>query len=297
MTTFSRNCVRGTCAILAAAVLSVLGSGSALAQGADDPNPGALTFAGGVDVPTIYFFRGIRQEVDPALSMWPFGDIGLSLFSGDGGVKSIGVNFGVWNSLQTGSSGSDGPSGRLHYREDFYATLALGFGGGVSLGTTFTAYTSPNAMFDTVKEISFKMSQGSRFAPYGLVAVELGGDDSGQADVGTNKGTYLELGVGPSLALAESKVSLAIPVTVGLSVSDYYEHPAGTGDETFGFFDIGGLVTIPLTGIPSRFGSWNIHGGADVLVFGKATEAINVDKDGETSKNKVVALFGIGVSY
>lgn len=277
-------------------MLSVLGSGSALAQGADDPNSGALTFTGGVDVPTIHFFRGIRQEVDPALSMWPFGDIGLSLFSGDGGVKRVGVNFGVWHSLQTGSSGSDGPSGRLHYREDFYATFALGFGGGVSLGTTFTAYTSPNAMFNAVKEISFKASQGGRFAPYGLLAVELGGG-TGQADTGANTGTYLELGVGPSLQLAEGKASLAIPVKVGLSVSDYYEHPAGTGDEKFGFFDIGGIITIPLTGIPSRFGSWNIHGGADVLVLGKATEAINVDKDGETSRNKVVALFGIGVSY
>ena len=297
MTTFSRNGVRRACAILAAAVLSVLGPASALAQGADDPNPGALTFAGGVDVPTLHFLRGIRQEADPALTMWPLGDIELSLFSGDGGVKSVGVRVGVWNSLQTGSSGSDGPSGRLHYREDFYATLVLGFGGGLSLGTTFTAYTSPNAMFNTVKEISFKVSQGSRFAPYGLLAVELGGDGTGQADRGANTGTYLELGIGPGVELAEGKASLAIPVKVGLSVSDYYEHPAGTGDEKFGFFDIGGIITLPLTGIPSRFGSWNIHGGADVLVFGKATEAINVDKDGETSKNKVVALFGIGVSY
>jgi len=77
----------------------------------------------------------------------------------------------------------------------------------------------------------------------------------------------------------------------------YYEHPAGAGDERFGFSDIGGIIASPLTGVPSRFGSWNIHGGADVPVFGKATEAINVDTDGETSKNKVVALFGIGVSY
>jgi hypothetical protein len=278
---------------LAIAMLLLALPGAALAQ--DDPNPGAVTFTGGFDVPTLYFFRGIRQEVDPKVTLWPYGDLGLSLFSGDGGVKSVGVNIGVWNSLQTGSSGFDGPSDRLHYEEDFYATLGLGFGGGVTLGTTFTAYTSPNAMFNTVKEISFKVSAAQMIAPYGLLAFEL--DDSGQADVGSKKGTYLELGVGPVFPLMADGPTLTIPVKLGLSLSDYYENPATGEDSTFGFFDIGGLLTLPLRGIPSRFGSWNIHGGADLLVFGDTTELFNVDTDGEVKKNKVVGLFGIGVTY
>src|SRR5262245_2465619 len=99
----------------------------AAAQAADDPNPGALTFTGLYDIPTVYVFRGIVQETDPGFTSQPAGDLGIALHSGDGGVKSVGVNFGVWNSLQTGSSGSDGPTGRLHYEEDFYATLGLGF--------------------------------------------------------------------------------------------------------------------------------------------------------------------------
>jgi hypothetical protein len=39
--------------------------------------------------------------------------------------------------------------GKLWYESDFYATLGLGFGGGVALGTTYTAYTSPNNGFTT----------------------------------------------------------------------------------------------------------------------------------------------------
>jgi hypothetical protein len=274
--------------------MALLVSGSALAQAApSDPNLGALTFTGGFDVPTIYYFRGIRQEVKPSITLWPYGDIGLALFSGDGGVKRVGVNFGVWNSLQTGSSGSKGPSARLHYQEDFYTTLALGFGGGVGLATTFTAHTSPNGMFNTIQEISIKMTKTHMGNPYGFVAFEL--SDKGQADNGTKKGTYLELGAGPSWALMKNGPTLAIPVKVGLSLKDYYQ--SGTVDNKFGFFDVGGLLTVPLKGVPSRFGSWNVHGGADVLVFGATTKLLNVNAAGEEKKSQVVGLVGIGLRY
>ena len=280
--------------VVAAAMVSFAVPTPAMAQ--DDPNPGALTFTGGLDVPTIYFFRGIRQEVDPKLTLWPYGDIGLALFSGDGGLKSASVNFGVWNSLHTGTSGLDGSSEKMHYEEDFYATLGLGFGGGVTLGTTFTAYTSPNSLFRTVKEISFKVSKTHMLAPYGLIAFELGGDDAAGAD-GGSPGTYVELGVAPSWAIAGGAATLAVPVKLGLNVTDYYHHPLTGEDHHLGFFDVGGLLTIPLKGVPSSFGAWNVHAGVDFLVLGDATKAFNVNKDGEINKNQVIGLFGIGVTY
>jgi hypothetical protein len=270
-------------------MVSAVGGGHAAAQ--DDPNPGALTITAGFDVPSVYFFRGIRQEADPALTMWPYADLGIALASGDGAVKSVGVNVGLWNSLHTGTSGSDGSTGLLHYEEDFYTTLALGFGGGVTLGTTYTAYTSPNGIFDTVNELSLRLSKTHWLSPYGLLAFEL--DDEGQADAGVNKGTYLELGVAPSWPIGGG-ATLAVPLKVGTSLSDYYEGPAG--DEAFGFFDIGGLVTVPL-GTAGRFGSWNLHGGANVLVLGDTTEALNVNADGEINGTQVIGLIGIGVTY
>src|SRR3954453_6812896 len=201
---------RKFCVALAGVALSMCMSGAAAAQpAATDPNPGALTFTGGLDVPTLYFFRGIRQETDPKLTLWPYGDIGIALMSGDGGLKSVGVNFGVWNSLHTGSSGTDGASGRLHYEEDFYTTLSLGFGNGITIAPTFTAYTSPNFGFNTVKELSFKVSKTPMLAPYGIPAFELGdeaGVNFGTADLGTagpenKKGVYLELGAAPSFPI------------------------------------------------------------------------------------------------
>jgi hypothetical protein len=297
MTMFDRICgtrVRVTLAGVLAVTVLLAAPSPAMAQ--DDPNPGALTFTGGLDIPTIYFFRGIRQETDPKLTAWPYGDIGLALFSGDGGIKSVAVNFGVWNSLHTGTSGTGGSTGLLHYEEDFYATLGLGFGGGVNLGTTFTAYTSPNSLFRTVKEISFKVSKTHMLAPYGLVAFELGGDNAAGAD-GGSPGTYVEVGVGPSWALAGGAATLAVPVKVGLNVTDYYHHPLTGEDHHLGFFDVGGLLTIPLKGVPSRFGTWNVHAGVDLLVLGESTKAFNVNKDGEINKNQVIGLFGIGVGY
>ena len=273
-------------AALAGSLVSM--AAPAAAQPASDPNPGALTFTGLFDIPTVYVFRGIVQETDPGFTTQPAGDLGIALHSGDGGIKSVGVNVGVWNSLHTGSSGSDGPTERLHYEEDFYATLGLGFGKGFALGTTFTAYSSPNGMFTTVEELSFKFSQVNRFAPYATLAFEL--SDDGQADAGTSKGTYLELGVGPTWPIGSSGFSVTTPVKLGLSLSNYYEGP--DGDEAFGFFDIGVQTTIPLSKVGSQFGSWNIHGGVDFLFLGDTTRLFNDD-----SSTKVVGLIGIGLSY
>jgi hypothetical protein len=268
---------------LAAAMLLMVNAGTARAQAAD-PNPGNITLLTGIDFPSVYFFRGIRQDSDPKLTTFAYGDVGLALFSGDGGLKSAGVNFGVWNSLHTGSSGSDGP-GPIHYEEDFYASLTLGFGGGVAFTPMFTAYTSPNQMFRTVKEVSFKVAQASRFAPYGLVAFEL----SGQADGGSEKGTYAEFGVAPSWPVG-SAGTVAIPVKVGLSLKDYYE--GSDGDSKFGYVDGGVLFTFPLTGIPSGFGSWNFHGGANFLGFGDTTKAFNAGDGGQ-----IIGSVGIGMTY
>jgi hypothetical protein len=266
------------------------------AQAQGDPNPGALTFTGGLDVPSTYLLRGIRQETDPGLTLWPWGDIGIALMSGDGSVKSLAVNFGTSNSLNTGSSGSDGPSGKLHYENDFYTTLSVGFGAGVSVTTGYTARTSPNFMFDTVKEFSVKVSAAHEWAPYGLLVFELGDDNATGADRG-RPGTYLEFGVGPTWPLVPETVLLTVPLKLGLSLSDYYEHPLTAEDERFGFFDAGGLVTVPLKGIPERFGAWNVHAGANFLLLGDTTEQLTADADGVTSSHAFVVLFGVGVSY
>ena len=243
------------------------------------------TFNGAIDFPTVYFFRGIRQEADPKFTTFLAGDVGISLLAdGSGGVKTAGINFGTWNALMTGSSGSDGPKDGAFYESDFYASLTLGFGT-VSLTPMFTAYMSPNDMFKTVKEISFKAAHASKAAPYALVAFEIGGSGSGQADGGSELGTYLELGIGPSWPIAEGKATVAVPVKLGLSLKDYYE--LSGEDKKFGYIVGGLLLTAPLSG-----GKWNVHGGVDFYGFGDATKAANAGDAGQ-----VIASVGIGVTF
>ena len=271
--------------IMAVALLSIGGP----AQAQDDPNPGAITLTTGVDFPSVYFFRGIRQEADPKFTMFPFGDVGISLFSNDAG-QSVSANFGVWNSVNTGSSGSDTDDKRSHYEFDFYAMLNFGVGRGITISPLYTAYTSPNGSFGTVKELAIKVAHASRFAPYGLVAFEL----SGQADGGTEEGTYAELGIGPSWPLGGGGATIGIPVKLGFSLSDYYE-VAGE-DNGFGYFDVGALFTVPFSSAPTKFGTWNVHGGVNFLALGDGTKSFNI-KDNEPEGSQVIVSIGIGMTY
>jgi len=259
-----------------------------------DRNRGNITLTSSFDFVNAYMFRGLRQD-DTRLIMWPTADAGIRLHSGTGAVKEAVVHVGSWNSLNTGLLGSEGPSGRLWYESDFYAGLALALGGGLNIGSTYTAYTSPNSSFSTVKEISFRASGddsaetvGLILRPHALIAFELGtAPGLGQADGGQNAGTYLELGVAPGWS--DDPIDISFPIKVGLSLNDYYEL-AGV-DHKFGFLSLGALATVPL-GRTTSYGSWNVHGGFEFLSLGDTPEAFN---GGE--QQKLVGSIGVGFSY
>jgi hypothetical protein len=247
-------------------------------------------------------FRGIRQH-STGIALWPVADLGIAVYSGDGGLKSAGLNIGTWNSLHTGDTGQDGPTGKLWYESDFYSKLTLGFGGGASVAALYTAYTSPNNAFTTVKEIALQVSIDdsahlgkAALKPYALVAFEFDTEPGvGQADGGSKAGRYLELGVAPGYS--GSRASIAVPVKVGLSLANYYELNTGTAaapvfvDNKFGYFSVAGLVTVPLGGTTS-FGAWNLHGGVEFQALGDTTKALN-GGDGQ----RVIGSIGIGFSY
>ena len=291
-----------TLALLLAVPAMLSLSGPVYAQAAD-PNPGNLTITGAVDFTNNYLFRGIRQDADPQVIVQPYFDLGIALHSADTGLKSAGINFGTWNSLHTGGSGLDGLVGEMWYESDFYAALALGGAAG-TFNVQYTAYTSPNAGFTNVKEVFLKFTGDDSAAlgkaamhPYALLAFEFGSEPGvGQADGGTKAGKYLELGVAPGYA--GSKASLTVPVKVGLSVGDYYELNEGTAlrpnfvDNKFGYFSLAGAVTVPITGVPSGYGSWNFHASVEFQQLGDTTKAFNGD-----DAQKVIATAGFGFSY
>ncbi|NOT24591.1 MAG: hypothetical protein HOP16_00690 [Acidobacteria bacterium] len=274
------SCIRAVCFGLSAMVLGLgLTASPALAQ-----DPPVVVVTGGLDVVNQYNFRGIRQNSE-GVSIWPYVDFGFTPFRGEGGLKTATLNVGSWNAINSQINEDDFGTGNKWYESDFYATLGFGFSK-ASLGFTYTSYTSPADLFAHVKELAVKVGVDDSAAlgkgalkPYALVAFEL--TDDGQADAGAAKGTYLELGVAPGYA--GSKASLAVPIKVGLSASDYYEF--GGDDEKFGYFSIAGIVTVPLGAHA------NIHGGVEFQTFGDSVKVYN-DQD-----SVGIASIGLGFSF
>ena len=59
--------------------------------------------------------------------------------------------------------------------------------------------------------------------------------------------------------------------------SDYWEYPGAGEDNTFGFFNVGPSLGVPLSGVPEEYGSWEFAAGVQFFVFGDGLEAINGD--------------------
>jgi hypothetical protein len=279
--------VRTAMALLA---LVAVHPSSAGAQGTSSPNGGNIALSASFDITNAYLFRGLRQD-DTGLIMWPAADVGVRLFDAAGPVLHV----GTWNSLHTGLAGLDGPTGRLWYESDFYTTLAVALTNDYAVGATYTAYTSPNGSFSTVKELSFKIGStdsavvSSTFiAPYALIAFELDTHPGlGQADGGQDAGTYLEFGASPRWAGAP--VNVFFPIKVGLSLSNYYE--LAGDDHSFGFLSLGAHAEVPFVRT-SNYGAWNVHGGIDFYSLGDTPEAFNAG-----DQTKLVASVGIGFTY
>ena len=262
-------------AVVAALALTV---GTASAQ-----NEGRVSVGAGIDFGSSYYFRGIVQETGGFIAQ-PYLEAGLSLFEGENGSVSLAA--GTWSSLHSvGDAGFDGAPASF-YETDFYAGLGFGFANGFGADVTYTAYMSPRGSWGTVKELAIGLSHDDVIAPYITLAFEIDGSAAGD-----NEGTYLELGIEPSLPLDDAPVGVSFPVAIGLSPSDYYD-PGGVNG-TFGFFSVGAMLGVPISGIPAEFGSWDFTAGVQLLFFGDVLKTINGSDDGV----EPIAIFGLSLGY
>jgi hypothetical protein len=235
----------------------------------------AYTVTLGVDLPSAYLFRGIHQESAGMIAQPPI-DLGVAL------GKGVSLNVGQWYSMHSGPTGN-------FYEADYYGSVTFTTGK-LKPGVLFTSYTSPNDRFATVHELAAFVAvddSASKFplAPKATVAFEL----DGQADGGTNQGTYLELAIKPAMKLIDAArpLMLAIPVRLGVSLKDYYEGPSGS--DTFGFFSTGLIASVP---IATGKVVWDVHGGVDISWLGTNMKSLN-GNDGV----KPIGIFGITLTY
>jgi hypothetical protein len=234
-----------------------------------------VTVTTGMDFTSAYLFRGIPQHSGGTIAQ-PYYDVGVALGHG------VTANVGGWNSVHSTAAAGN------WYESDIYGSVTF-TAGKLKPGLLYTSYTSPADSFATVHELAGVLAVDDSanpfpFSPKIVLAFELG---HGEADGGVNKGTYLELGVRPTVKL-HPKATLAIPVKTGLSVNKYYEGPAG--DNHFGFFDTGLQLSVPV--ISGKGGSLEVHGGVDYMWLGDNLKLLNGD-DGF----KPVSLIGFTFTY
>ena len=248
----------------------------------------------GVETTNQYFFRGIVQETQGAISQ-PSIDFVFPLWEGENTAWSF--NIGTWNSLHAGPTGSDGAGMSMHYELDAYAGIGVAFSENWSSSVSYVVLYSPNSAFATVKELDISISfddsglfgESSGFSGV-QPSVTLAWELDGQSDGGGDKGIYLEVGIEPALDLI-APVSASFPIVTGLSLSNYFEDSTGS-DDFFGFAQFGVSLSTPLNFVPARSGSWTLSGGVNILFLGDNLEMIN---GGDSSE--VILSLGLGITF
>ena len=277
---------------LVAIAAAWLGAASASAA----PNTGRLSFSGGADITTAYFFRGIMQERNGFI-IQPYAEMGINLHKDEGPFSGLSLIGGFWNSIHSEGTGATGSELRVLYEQDWYGGLQLQlFDNKVTSRAFYIAYTYPGGAFPTVQEvdISAALDDSEWLGAFAMKPSILFGFETENTAMGTERGQYMEIGVAPGFNIVDSEsfpVTLTFPNKVGMSLDDYYE-VSDSNEDFFGYYSGGAKLSFPLTFIPEDYGAWSASGGAQVYVLGSNTRDLN-DRDGVW----VVGTWGISMAY
>ncbi|MEM7576748.1 MAG: TorF family putative porin [Planctomycetota bacterium] len=254
-------------------------------------NNGAVSFAIGVDVPTKYIFRGFEIE-ENGLILQPYAEASFAIAEG------VDFYIGTWNSIHENETGTTAASSNDEWFEsDLYAGVSLGLFDPISLDVSYVHYLYPSNTFGDYKEINLAIGYDDSevlgeyaVSPYALLAFEFDTTSAGDDD-----NIYLELGGEWGMSLVESEdypIDLTIPVAIGLSLDEFYVD-AGGDNEFFGFVSIGANLGMPLTFIPSEFGSWSAGAGLTLFIL---NDDAGLD-DGDNDDFNLVGTLGIAMEY
>ncbi|HEX7010929.1 MAG TPA: TorF family putative porin, partial [Phycisphaeraceae bacterium] len=279
--------------LLVGAIMMTYAAGAALAQSdeaaapaaAAGPNTGKIHLEMGASVVTEYWFRGIGQE-NEGLILQPYATVGVDLLENDD--FTLGGFVGTWNSIH------DSTPGDAWFESDFTVGLSAGLSDNLTLDVAYVNLYNPAGGDSFAEEVDLVLSYddtelAQKFSiplgdgedpptlglpfplqPHVAMAFEI----DGGSDAGENKGIYLELGIEPQFSLVESEsypVTLSTPMTVGLSLDDYYENAQGE-DDTFGYFDAGLVLSMPLDFVPADYGQWEASLGVHAIFLGDTAQ-------------------------
>lgn len=240
-----------------------------------------LSTSAGVDFTTHYFYRGISQE-NQGLIVQPNFDV-----SGKA-AENLDFQVGFWGSIHDGDTGLGSTSGKPWYEADFFVNFDYAIQD-LTLSVSYVVLDSPNGSFVTTQEAVLGLAyddsgmyKGQKFGGFnpGVTIVR---ELDGGSDLGSALGTYLEVGISPSLQATDA-IKLTLPIAVGFSLDDYYQDAAGK-DNSVGFYSIGVQLETPVS-------YWTLTAGVQYLLLDGVTQAIN---GGDASE--VVGSIGMSLSW
>ena len=129
--------------------------------------------------------------------------------------------------------------------------------------------------------------------PHVAIAMEM---TDTQADFGSKRGTYAEVGLRPTFTLARWNVTVAVPASAGFSAGHYYERFDGLAyrDSPFGYGRIGAEGSMPIRWLTS--GSWEAHAGLHVYLLGSDRKAQQAN-DKTPAAVKPVLTLGFSATF
>lgn len=249
---------------------------------ADTPSPPPSRISGdaGVTFTTQYVWHGILQENQGFIAQ-PYADLQLSLYESDAAVSKIALFTGIWNSLQSQDTGAaPGESLANWYEFDWDVGISIDFLQKWNLCLTYVEFTSPSNAFASSKNVQARLAYDDSdhhlsLMPYATIFAET----DGKAGTGPNLGYYLELGIGPTLALNDPKspcpLTLRFPAAVGLGFDGFYGDASGD-NQTFGYASAGVELCLPLKFLSERgYGGWSLTAGVYEYYFGPGVRDAN----------------------
>ena len=260
------------------------------------PNAGRLSFSGGADFVTAYFFRGYNQE-DQGLIAQPYATLYIKLDDSD--AHKVTAYVGTWNSLHsehTLSNAGGGPD--AWYESDFLGGVDFS-SGAFTLGFVYTAYTYPNGAAETIEEVGAKLTWDDTTFQKGKLGFALKPYVAAYAETSDGNGSedwYGEVGVAPGVYTFNKDgrypVALTVPIAVGLGLKDYYFDDDGH-EEFLGYVSAAVTASVPLPFIKSDYGSWNLTGSLQYLwLNAEGLQTLNHGDDSE-----LIGKVGIAFAY
>ena len=222
----------------------------------------------GFDVVSEYISKGVVYE-NQSFIIQPYADLHFRVAKNMGGIDSITVDLGIWNSSHNHHPGAGGSSTPQWFEFDFLAGLTFN-ASKFAISPYFKIYESPSDQFQNTYAVGLNLAYDDKdllgdFAlhPYVLAELQLEGSAGNNFPPGNShgRGQYYEVGVTPDHKWGD--LTLSLPIKGGFGSGGFY-----LGNRGFGFVSVGVDAAYALNFVPECLGKWSVHTGVTYVRLG-----------------------------